>query len=224
MQDHFPKNNLEVGIAGSNGKIEHRADIQLNNKLVIEIQNSPIKIEDIDSRESFYGRNNMLWVINGATLANKSSVHFIDRTNTFSIYIDIPGSYSKFSNYFEWALQNSEVINREKCHYYIDLNEIYVYRHRFDFSLNEDGEYFKRKIEAIFELSWNRYHCGNEKDIINTKHKEYKGTCLEVLDFEKVNWRKFIDHMRFPVFIDNLKGLDDSQSFWYQRNKIISKK
>ncbi len=40
----------------------HRADIIGNNGLVIELQNSPISVEEIQKREQFYG--NMIWVFN----------------------------------------------------------------------------------------------------------------------------------------------------------------
>ena len=29
--------------------------------------------------------------------------------------------------------------------------------------------------------------------------------------------------MKFPVFIDNLNGLNDNQLYWYNKNKIIDK-
>ena len=43
-QDKFPSKNQEITIYDDINNIHHRADIQLNNGLVIEVQNSPIKL------------------------------------------------------------------------------------------------------------------------------------------------------------------------------------
>lgn len=47
-------------------KQKHRADIKVND-LVIELQNSPISAKEIKERENYY--NNMIWVLNGDTIA-----------------------------------------------------------------------------------------------------------------------------------------------------------
>lgn len=56
------ENTEQIIIKG--GK-RHIADILTTNKIVIELQNSPIKKETIREREEFYG-DRMLWLINGA--------------------------------------------------------------------------------------------------------------------------------------------------------------
>jgi hypothetical protein len=58
----FGKDNCEIVI--SKDCIKHIADIFTNDKVVIELQNSPIQKPIIRRRENFYGER-MLWVING---------------------------------------------------------------------------------------------------------------------------------------------------------------
>jgi len=59
-KNNFPEDCQEVIIR------EHRADVKIND-IVIEFQNRTISKEDIEKRESFYGK--MKWVLNGETLA-----------------------------------------------------------------------------------------------------------------------------------------------------------
>lgn len=58
----FGEGKSEITIK-RNGK-KHRADIQTEDKVVIELQNSPIQKSVIREREEFYGEK-MLWLING---------------------------------------------------------------------------------------------------------------------------------------------------------------
>jgi len=73
-QNKFPEKNREVYLK-KDFEI-HRADILLENELVIEVQNSPIKPKEIEKRERFYGENNMIWILNGENLAKKSEINF----------------------------------------------------------------------------------------------------------------------------------------------------
>jgi len=59
----FPKQNREVVIG------EHRADIKLDNGLVIEFQHSPISPKEIEEREQFYG--NMIWVFDASAFSDR---------------------------------------------------------------------------------------------------------------------------------------------------------
>lgn len=47
---------------------KHRADIKLNNGLVIELQNSPLSTSEIIEREIYY--DDMIWLINCISIAN----------------------------------------------------------------------------------------------------------------------------------------------------------
>lgn len=58
----FPAHNREVVIT-KNG-VSHRADVQLDNGIVLEFQHSPISPSDMADREDFY--ENMIWVFDAA--------------------------------------------------------------------------------------------------------------------------------------------------------------
>lgn len=62
----FGKENAEI-VINKNGK-KHIADVLTKNKVVIELQNSPIPKPIIRKREDFYGER-MLWLINGKKFA-----------------------------------------------------------------------------------------------------------------------------------------------------------
>lgn len=76
-KNYFQKKNLEVELKDSQNKTSHRADIRLDNGLVIEVQNSPIKIEEIEQREKFYGNEKgLIWILNGKTLLKKCELSY----------------------------------------------------------------------------------------------------------------------------------------------------
>jgi hypothetical protein len=54
------------------GNIKRRADVMLENKLVIEIQNSPIGVYEIKNREIFYGK--IVWLFNGIDAYNNNRI------------------------------------------------------------------------------------------------------------------------------------------------------
>ena len=60
-KNEFPKDWQEITIENEYGII-HRADIKTPNRIVLELQNSPISTIDIENREYFYGK--MFWLIN----------------------------------------------------------------------------------------------------------------------------------------------------------------
>ena len=83
--------------------IVHRADVKLDNGLVIEIQNSNIKVEEIKQREDFYGKNGLIWILNGETLVSKSMLHYRYIQKDVSISVSIPEyletDFDKFGRY-----------------------------------------------------------------------------------------------------------------------------
>lgn len=52
---------------------KHVADIQRADGLVIELQNSPMPLDEMRSREQFYGER-MIWVVNGESFRNHISI------------------------------------------------------------------------------------------------------------------------------------------------------
>lgn len=70
-----PLKNREVVIKN------HRADIKLDNGLVIELQNSPISFNEILEREIFY--KNMIWVKNGIPIIDNFIIREKEKYVTF---------------------------------------------------------------------------------------------------------------------------------------------
>jgi len=57
---HFPESYREVSFRCEKTDEKHRADVVTDKKLVLEIQNSPISLAELRSREEFY--KNLVWV------------------------------------------------------------------------------------------------------------------------------------------------------------------
>lgn len=72
-QNYFPNQNREVTLFDKTNQEFHRADIMLDNGIVIEIQNSPIVITEVEERENFYNKKGLIWILNAANLIPKSS-------------------------------------------------------------------------------------------------------------------------------------------------------
>jgi len=62
-KDQFPKDWQEVIHIDPITGEKHIADVKTPHGLVIEFQNSPMSLIEMDSREKFYG--NMIWIVNG---------------------------------------------------------------------------------------------------------------------------------------------------------------
>jgi len=62
-QNMFPTDWLERRHCAESGEI-HIADVRTERGLIIEVQHSPLRAEEISAREGFY--RNMVWVVNGA--------------------------------------------------------------------------------------------------------------------------------------------------------------
>jgi hypothetical protein len=97
----FPKECTEVVIG------EHRADICIPNRGVIELQNSSISPLDIEARETHYGKR-MIWIINGKPFRERFFV--LER-------------YAKSQSYkFRWKLCPSSWLAAQRPRY-IDLGD-----------------------------------------------------------------------------------------------------
>lgn len=72
-KNYFPKENQEIVHFDQKTGEKHIADVKTNNGVVIEFQNSPMSIEELESRESFYG--NMIWIINGSKFKNRFFIY-----------------------------------------------------------------------------------------------------------------------------------------------------
>lgn len=95
---------------------EHRADIRTANDVVIELQHSPIKPDDIRARESFYG--NMIWVFDAThrfadAHLGEISVFSLGRTK----HLDVCAKpiFLDFGDYLVEVIAFTDLLSR-RCH------------------------------------------------------------------------------------------------------------
>ena len=67
-KSYFPIENREVIQFDPVSGEKHIADVKTSNQMVIEFQNSPIDIKELQSRERFYQK--MIWIVNGEKFKN----------------------------------------------------------------------------------------------------------------------------------------------------------
>ena len=75
---------LEVIMYDKETGEKHIADVVLPNGIIIEIQHSPIKVEEIEDRERFYG-NNMIWFLDIDTMFNEIGIFGIHSERYLSV-------------------------------------------------------------------------------------------------------------------------------------------
>jgi hypothetical protein len=61
-KEQFPESFREIVHTCEVTGEKHRADIKTSHNVVVEVQNSPISLEELHSREQFY--KNMVWIVN----------------------------------------------------------------------------------------------------------------------------------------------------------------
>jgi len=62
-KEQFPESFREIVHTCDVTGEKHQADIKTSHNVVVEVQNSPISLEELCSREQFY--KNMVWIVNG---------------------------------------------------------------------------------------------------------------------------------------------------------------
>lgn len=226
-QNYFPKENREVTLYDKNKKDFHRADILLDNKSVIEIQNSPIAINEVAQREKFYNQKGLIWILNAANLIPKASFsnHIIPENCEIKI------SFLR-TNYIESETQDileglrernlhplNYPIKKKKSEDFIE----YIFHSNFVFNPESEADLLRSSIESQnWKLSRSNYEnkippFKVEIKIISNKYRVHK-------DLYKGQWRSFIDQMTAPVFLDKVKDLHSDYLYWVQKGKIIEKK
>jgi len=229
-QNLFPKKNREVTI--TNNKVSHRADILLSNGLVIEIQNSPIKFSEIEKRESFYGKKNLIWILNGNNLTKNSILTEDVFTYIKKLSISIPKNFELAENYNFKDVLDSVMENTEIGHLKSDKNRFKIMNENIlvfefiddkiaDFHLTE--VHYKYYIARVYESLYEQIGLDNFGKEIEIEYNSINEEIRELRLIKKY-WKKFIDKMKYPVFIDNLNGLKENEIFYYSENKIINKK
>ncbi len=71
-KNYFPKEYQEILHIDQNTHEKHIADIKTRDGLVIELQNSAILHEELESREKYYQK--MVWIINGESYRNRFTI------------------------------------------------------------------------------------------------------------------------------------------------------
>jgi competence protein CoiA len=226
-QDYFPKENQEVTLYDENNEEFHRADILLNNGSVIEIQNSPIAINEVSQREKFYNRNGLIWILNADNLIPKSKfMHFI-----------LPESCEIIITFFKpdyWEFTTDDIIKdlRNKNYHPLDFyrgrntsNEIIEYIFHSTSVINPTSQE-DDIASSINSLNWkySRENYDKKKPSFNVKIRITSNKYRISKFLDKKQWKSFIDEMKAPVFLDNVKDLAPDYLYWVQKSKIIEKK
>ena len=81
---------------------------------------------------------------------------------------------------------------------------------------------FKYYIACHYTNLFNHNGLEQFREKIELKYETINETITE-LRIVKKYWKKFIDKMEFPVFIDNLNGIKKNELYYYSKNKIIDK-
>lgn len=110
-------------------------------------------------------------------------------------------------NYFEFEFD--KIINFREIE-----SELYYLFDRTCKELGLDIDIYAQREKALFSSKifpfYVSYTCIRNDGYSNVLlHKKY--------------WSKFIDQMKYPVFIDNIRGMDESCIYWYQENRIVKK-
>lgn len=74
-KNHFPIEWQEIIHYDEKTGEKHIADVKTEKGLVIEFQNSPMSIEELNSREDFYKK--MIWIVNGKSF--KKNFHILHK-------------------------------------------------------------------------------------------------------------------------------------------------
>ncbi|MBX2907887.1 MAG: hypothetical protein KF744_17715 [Taibaiella sp.] len=117
-KNRFPMEYREVSFTNPITNEKHRADIHTSKGVTIEFQNSPISLDEVRSRDTFY--RNLIWVVNGVkfkggfkltcSIPNPrtfllDNLELLTNTNANEILFQQPGS-DEILNIFSPQLEN----------------------------------------------------------------------------------------------------------------------
>ncbi len=231
-QNFFPEEQQEVTLYDEKTNITHRADVCTNNGFVIEVQNSPISVDEIAQRETFYGRKGMVWILNGENLLKKSNIVYNEIRKVASVDFSLPDYLPEIKEYrFDYISQElyeSKVFNQIAKH------------PNYNFIDNPNGNNFSIQFydeikfdvlidllrDSLYNITNKLFGLKNCKSIMNKiiiTHNYIDKDYFKNVKLSKKYWRKFIDLMKHPVYIDNLNGISDDYIYFYQANSIIKK-
>jgi competence protein CoiA len=117
---------------------KHIADILTTYGRIIELQNSPINLETLESREEFYGHN-MIWIINGTHFAQNFMIRLFQATeyDTYSPEFDRFSKIHGFTTNYKPSIEENkerflwkrpkEVWGYAKAQVYIDFGSEFLF-------------------------------------------------------------------------------------------------
>lgn len=141
-KNQFPSNFQEVVMKDLDSGEKHIADIyNAKQDVVIEIQNSPITIEEINSREQYY--NKLIWIVNLQPYIDNIKLHENILNGIYdAVYLFWQPNLNKrikelrnIGNYFE-----AEKIKNEEDEYYSYLYNKYYFHNSH--LVNAEDDYF----------------------------------------------------------------------------------
>jgi competence protein CoiA len=168
-KEQFPEKFREVVHKCKMTGEKHRADIKSDNGIILEIQNSPISLDELQSREKFY--KNLIWIVNGEK--------FIKRFTIFSNLLPNPNS-KEFEDIVFVATSN-----HNSCTMFWRLSEN-------PNVLNSNGNqlvemYSTRKLQKLI----NKHYVGHHPFYWKRPHISWvNATCPVFIDFgTDILWR-----------------------------------
>jgi hypothetical protein len=175
-KSHFDISMQEVVRHDDQTGKKHIADIYNPSKdLVIEFQNSPISLEEMNERELFYKR--LIWVINGA----KKGIIYTNASGY--------GDYEVFEKIENKMKRESSSLSKE-CNRLLQLeneNErLKIQVKRKKFSLFNEGIFGQDILESINEMSLIIETNTNEISTLNDKLEEVNQIKFDLMDLYKI--------------------------------------
>ena len=137
-KEKFPETCREVVHHCKTTGEKHRADVKCDNGIVLEIQNSPISLEELRSREEFY--KNLVWIVNGEKFAARFKValnNFLPdpRSKEFDdiVFVNHGGAFWRKSRHPEAMIPGSRAM--VELHHsrslQAQINKSYIGHHAF---------------------------------------------------------------------------------------------
>ncbi len=228
-QNQFPEKNREIFI--TKNEISHRDDIRLDNGGIIEIQNSPLTIREVKKRESFYGKENLVWILNSQKLASSCFLkeEIISYKDKVSIIlpkvIDVINYYDP-QKIIAGILDNKEIggLALGKNLYYVEDGNKMIFETNGDgYDFHSSWARYKFYARVVYESLYQNNGADIFYDKLIVEHRPSNRTVRNRI-LIKGRWRMFIDYMESPVFLDNLHGLCNDQIFDYKNKEVLDKK
>jgi len=144
-QSHFPKIEVVHKRKNSDQIKERRADIELDDKTILEIQHSEISKEEVDNRKNDYtvvhGKE-VIWIIHANGAINTKLFE-----NTGRVYIEFNSEYWKYESFLEY---NYIYLDVDSAIYKISPRK--VKSHMIDVEHPKDKKEFIRALKAGVNL------------------------------------------------------------------------